>query len=122
MGRKYGFWDLSCIFGPFFNFSLVWPVFCGLRPIFGTFLAFIRPLFDFFHLAHACGISLSEKGKKAAYFRPKKFKNRPQVTENWKCFRLAVEKMPQKTRHIPKTIFMSLFIFRLTNFNDQYTV
>jgi len=109
--RKYGFGDLSRIFEPFFNFSLQHFQFSvALGPFLGPFLAFIRPLFDFFHLAHAYGISLSEKGKKAAYFRPKKFKNRSQVTENWKCFRLAVEKnAPKNSTHPQNHIYVPLY-------------
>ena len=45
---------------------------------------------------------------------------RPQKTGN--ASGLQLKKCPKKIRRIPKTIFMSLFIFRLTNFNDIYHV
>ena len=39
---------------------------------FGDFLAFRRPLFDCFHLAHACGISLCEQNLETGLLQAKK--------------------------------------------------
>ena len=109
-------------FGHFYELQpSAFPFFCCLQPVFGSFLAFRRPLFDFFPLTHACGISFGEKSQKAAFFRPKKTQKRASGNRKRKCFRHQFKKMPKKnTQLTPKTIFLSIFIYFLTNVRDIY--
>ena len=96
------------------------PFFCCLKPVFGSFLAWRRPLFDFFPRTKCRRHEWGEKSQKAAFFRPKRPKNGLQATEKRKCFRHQFKKMPKKTQLTPNTIFLSIFIFCRTNVRDIY--
>ena len=108
-------------FWTFFNFSLQHFQFSvAFGPFFWVFWHSEGCFLTFFTSLMPAAFHSVKKVKKRPSSGQKNSKNGPQATENWKCFRLAVKKMPKKIRRIPKTIFMSLFIFRLTNFNDIY--
>ena len=59
-----------------------------------------------------------KKVKKQPSEGQKNPKKRAEGHRKMEMLKAEVKKMPKNTRQIPKTIFTSRFIFRLTNFND----
>ena len=86
---------------------------------FWVFLAFRRPLFDFFPLTHACGISFGEKSQKAAFFRPKRPKKRASGNRKKEMLQASVQKnAPKNTTHPQNHI--SVHFYFLSNKRQRY--
>ena len=90
---------------------------------FWVFLAFRRPLFDFFPLTHACGISFGEKSQKVAFFRPKKTQKWASDNRKKEMLQASVQKnAPKNTTHPQNHIsvlrFSALFSNTFSNWPE----
>ena len=111
---------VCCVFlGIFLNFSLQHFRFSvAFSPFLGLFWPSEGRFLTFFPSLMPAAFRSGKKVKKRPSSGQKRLKNGLQATEKRKCFRHQFKKMPQKTQLTPKTIFLSIFIYFLTNVRD----